>query len=274
MYGDTIFAKEICRNTNDGSQRPIYKEFMGFKLADFRGSTDPLEAEEWLQSMETIFTFMQCSNSDQVKCASFMFKDDARIWWQGAKSTLDLDAATWEEFNAVFYGKYFTLSTRNKLARKFLEIRLGDASIANYVKKFERGKYFAPMITGNADLELNHFLEGLNATIRRDVRISNASSLRETIEKALMAEKDSQDIVKEEHAKRKSYPRRESQELETKKPFQPTHYQNPHPQQARNTWPNRNPQHQQQQQSRMQPTKPANLASLSFRTCNLCKRIM
>ncbi|XP_047331610.1 uncharacterized protein LOC124935207 [Impatiens glandulifera] len=157
------------RNTNDGSQRPVYKQFMGFKPTDFRGRMDPFEAEEWMQSMETIFTFIQCIKSDQVRCASFMFKNDVRIWWQGAKATLDLNAATWEEFKTVFYGKYFTLSTRNKLAREFLEIRQGDASVADYVKKFERGKYFAPMIVGNAALELNHFLEGLNATIRRDV---------------------------------------------------------------------------------------------------------
>ncbi|XP_047306302.1 uncharacterized protein LOC124909693 [Impatiens glandulifera] len=144
--------------------------------------------------METIFEFMQCSNSDRLRCASFMFKDDARIWWQGAKSTIDLNATTWEEFKDVFYGKYFTLSTRNKLDREFLEIRQGDASVADYVKKFERGKYFAPMITGNVDLELNHFLEGLNATIRRDIRLSNAATMRETIDRALMEEKDSQDI--------------------------------------------------------------------------------
>ncbi|XP_047314552.1 uncharacterized protein LOC124918447 [Impatiens glandulifera] len=226
------------RNNNDGRQRLVYKKFMGFKPTDFRGSTDPLEAKEWMKTMDTIFTFMQCSNLDQVRCASFMFKDDARIWWQGAKATLDLNAETWEEFKAVFYGKYFTLSTRNKLAREFLEICQGDVSVAEYEKKFKRGMLFSHMITGNVALELNRFLEGLNATIRCDVRISNASSLCETIDRALMAEKDRQEIVREEHVKRRSYPGRESQELEKKKPFQPTHYQNPLPQQRKNNWPN------------------------------------
>ncbi|XP_047313757.1 uncharacterized protein LOC124917349 [Impatiens glandulifera] len=187
-----------------------YKQFMSFKPRDFKRSTDPMVAVEWIQSIKTIFEFMQCNNSDRLRCATFMFKDDARIWWQGAKSTLDLNAATWAEFKAVFYGKYFTLNTRNKLAREFLEIRQGDSSVADYVKNFERGKYFTPMITGNNDIELNHFLEGLNATILRDVRLSNTATMGETIDRALMAEKDSQDIVREAQTKRSSYQGRDS----------------------------------------------------------------
>ncbi|XP_047330065.1 uncharacterized protein LOC124933675 [Impatiens glandulifera] len=130
-------------NHEGGSQQPAYKHFMSFKPCDFKGSTDPMVAEEWVHSLETIFEFMQCNNSDRLRCATFMFKDDARIWWQGAKSTLNLDTATWDEFKAVFYGKYFTLSTRNKLAREFLGIRQGDLSVAEYVKKFERAEPFS-----------------------------------------------------------------------------------------------------------------------------------
>ncbi|XP_047339990.1 uncharacterized protein LOC124943536 [Impatiens glandulifera] len=174
-------------NHQEGGKAPVYKQFMTFKPAEFKGSTNPIVSEEWVQSMETIFEFMQISEVERVMCATFMLRDDARIWWQGAKAALDLNRISWGEFKEVFYGKYFTLSTRNNLAREYLEIKQGDSSIADYVKRFERGKYFAPMVTDNASMELNHFLEGLNATIRRDVRLSNPSSMRETIDRALMA---------------------------------------------------------------------------------------
>ncbi|XP_047309941.1 uncharacterized protein LOC124913402 [Impatiens glandulifera] len=206
-------------NNHEGGQAPVYKQFMTFKPAEFRGSTDPIISEEWVQSMEIIFEFMQITEVERVKCATFMLKDDARIWWKGAKVALDLNNITWREFKEVFYGKYFILSTRNKLAREFLEIKQGDSSIADYVKRFERGNYFAPMITDNASMELNHFLEGLNATIRRDVRLSNPSSMRETIDRALMAEKDNQDIIREAQAKRTSYQGRDSHVPAMKRPF-------------------------------------------------------
>ncbi|XP_073153224.1 uncharacterized protein [Henckelia pumila] len=138
----------------------------------FKGGADPLVAEEWVQSVEAIFYYMQLTDADHVRYVIFMFRDDARVWWQGARSVVDMTMLTWNGFKDVFYGKYFTISTRTILAREFLELRQGSISIAEYVRKFERGRYFVPMISGNAAEELKHFTEGLNATIRRDVRLS------------------------------------------------------------------------------------------------------
>ncbi|XP_047326921.1 uncharacterized protein LOC124930637 [Impatiens glandulifera] len=265
-------------NNTEGGQQPIYKQFMSFKPAEFKGSTDPMVAEEWIQSLETIFEFMQINNGDRVRCATFMFRDDARIWWQGAKSAVDLANISWEDFKDTFYGKYFTLSTRNKLAREFLEIRQGDSSVADYVKKFERGRYFAPMILGSAAMELNHFMEGLNATIRRDVRLSGATTMRETIEKALMAEKDSADIVRESQAKRSNYAGRDSQGPNFKRAVQQPFNQYAPQQQSRNAHQGQNyqgPQQQQNQQRRIQPAKPAVAAkapATSKPTCSQCGR--
>ena len=36
------------------------------KPAQFAGSTDPLEAEEWISSIETILDFMQLSDHEQI----------------------------------------------------------------------------------------------------------------------------------------------------------------------------------------------------------------
>ena len=63
------------RSENDGSSRrdygknqplaapeiqhePLYAKFGKMKLAQIAGSTDPLEAEEWISSIETILDFM------------------------------------------------------------------------------------------------------------------------------------------------------------------------------------------------------------------------
>ncbi|XP_047314542.1 uncharacterized protein LOC124918426 [Impatiens glandulifera] len=99
----------------------------------------------------------------------------------------------------------------NKLDKEFLGILQGESSVAEYVKKFKSGKYFAHMITRHATIELNNFLEGLNATIRRDVRLRNSSTMHETIENALMAKKDSHDIIKEAQDKRCNYQGRDYQ---------------------------------------------------------------
>ncbi|XP_073138693.1 uncharacterized protein [Henckelia pumila] len=148
---------------------------------------------------------MQLTDADRVRCAIFMFRDDARVWWHGAHSAVNMTTLTWNGFEDVFYGKYFTVSTRTRLAREFLELRQGSMSIAKYVKKFERGRYFVPMIFGNAAEDLKHFMEGLNATIRRGFRLSGAKTYREAVDEAMLSEKDGNDIIEETQAKRINY---------------------------------------------------------------------
>ncbi|XP_073041800.1 uncharacterized protein [Primulina eburnea] len=42
-----------------------------------------------------------------VRCATYLLKDDARLWWEGASVSVNLQTLTWEYFKEVFYSKYF-----------------------------------------------------------------------------------------------------------------------------------------------------------------------
>ncbi|XP_073133403.1 uncharacterized protein [Henckelia pumila] len=162
--------------------------------------------------METAFEFMQITNADRLKCDTYMFHDDACVWWNRAKVVLNLTTLTWNGFKDVFYNKYFTVSTRTQLAKEFLEIREGNMSIAEYVKKFEMGRYFVPMISGDPTEELKHFTEGLNAFIRKDFRLSGAKNYKDAVDQAMLSEKDRNNIIRESQAKRSSYKSRDQQE--------------------------------------------------------------
>ena len=45
-------------------QEPLYARFGKMKPAEFAGSTDPLEAKEWISSIETILDFMQLNDQE------------------------------------------------------------------------------------------------------------------------------------------------------------------------------------------------------------------
>ncbi|XP_073138911.1 uncharacterized protein [Henckelia pumila] len=231
-----IQAQAGDRNSNQPLlTNPIFKQFNDLGPPEFKGGADPLVAEEWVQSVETIFEYMQLTDAERVRCAIFMFRDDARVWWKGARSAVDMATLTWNGFKDVFYGKYFSVSTRTRLAREFLELRQGSMSIVEYVKKFERGRYFVPMISGNAAEELKLFMEGLNATIRRDFRLSGEQTYRVAFDEAMLLEKDENDIIKESQAKRISYQGREQQGPSQKRPYQAPAQRRPQHQQCQNT---------------------------------------
>ncbi|XP_042454171.1 uncharacterized protein LOC122038467 [Zingiber officinale] len=194
------------------STQPVYKQFLGLGPTEFKCTTDPIAAEGWIRSLETIFDFMQLTDADKVRCAIFMLRDDTRVLWEGARLTVDLATMTWTDFKEVFYGKYFTVDNRTRLAWEFLELRQGDLTVAEYVKRFERGRYFVPMITSQPVEELKHFTKGLRPAIRHDVRLSQVTIFREAVDQALMSERDKNDMIKEAQNKRLSYQGRDQQE--------------------------------------------------------------
>ncbi|XP_073119717.1 uncharacterized protein [Henckelia pumila] len=210
------------------NQNPIYKRFLELGPPEFKGETDPLIAEQWFQAMETAFEFMQITNADRLRCATYMFHDDARVW----------------------------------LAREFMEICQGNMSIAEYVKKFERGRYFVPMISGDPAEELKHFTEGLNAFIRKDVRLSGAKNYKEAVDQAMLSEKDRNDIIRESQAKRSNYQGQDQQgNSSRKRPYQAPPQHRPYQQQQ--------PRPQGQKQLALPAPKPANAPT----ACQKCGKL-
>ena len=69
---------------------PIYERFRKQNPPTFEGSTNPLEAEKWLHSVEAILDFMRLNDQEKISCATFMFKKNACNWWDVVKR-IDLE---------------------------------------------------------------------------------------------------------------------------------------------------------------------------------------
>ncbi|KAL5549389.1 hypothetical protein UlMin_004620 [Ulmus minor] len=112
-HSGSVRVDRLDHNENRPPFRPgferelLYARFGKLKPTEFAGSTDPLEAEEWLSSMETIFEFIRLTDQERVACASFMLKKDARHWWATVKMTRDVTVMSWAEFVREFNQKYY-----------------------------------------------------------------------------------------------------------------------------------------------------------------------
>ncbi|XP_075499203.1 uncharacterized protein LOC142537584 [Primulina tabacum] len=108
----TQFFVQFARNNAkmDRRTRPkaMYERFHKLDPKDFGGTTDPMVAEDWIKSIDVIFTFMDLQDADRVRCASYLLKGDARLWWEGSSPSVNMQTLTWEGFKEVFYYNYFT----------------------------------------------------------------------------------------------------------------------------------------------------------------------
>ncbi|XP_012857139.1 PREDICTED: uncharacterized protein LOC105976416 [Erythranthe guttata] len=180
--------------TQNTAPHAIYERFLRMHPAEFHGGPDPTIAEEWIKSLEVIFDYMEMSNRDRIHCSLFLLKNEARHWWEGTKEGIDLTNTTWSAFKILFFEKYFSKNLRAQKLKEFLELKQGNLSVAEYVRRFEQGCLYAPFISRDADEKANHFLRGLNPVIQRDVRMSSVTTFRKIVDKALEADQAEQVI--------------------------------------------------------------------------------
>ena len=76
----------------------LYEKFRRAHAPEFEGSSDPLVADEWISSIQVILDFMNLTDQEKVRCASFNLKKDARYWWETVALRRNVDVMTWVKF--------------------------------------------------------------------------------------------------------------------------------------------------------------------------------
>ena len=75
--------------------------FKDFKLVgppEFSGSTDPIEAQTWIEEMEKVFDVARVAEEQKTSFATFMLKGEASYWWKANKGRAGEGVITWEKF--------------------------------------------------------------------------------------------------------------------------------------------------------------------------------
>ncbi|KAG6510107.1 hypothetical protein ZIOFF_028115 [Zingiber officinale] len=185
-----------------------------------------------------------------------------------------METLTWEEFKKIFYDKYFTPDVQARLKRESRNLRQGDMSMAEYVKKFDRGCHFLPLIADNPAKKLQYFLDGLSPTIRRDVLMSDPANYAAALKRAFRSEQTLRDLQVESQRKRPSH---SQLQLQVKRQFTGP----PRPQGKAKPSSSGKPQGQQASKPAMQLEKPtcqtcgrqhAGKCLLGARVCYKCKQ--
>ncbi|XP_016192382.1 uncharacterized protein LOC107633258 [Arachis ipaensis] len=88
--------------------------FLKVHPPSFRGSTNPMEADNWFQAMEHALQAHHVPNNQYVEFAAYQLREEVQHWWQAEWRLLQLQNADipWDVFQTAFYNKYFPESAR------------------------------------------------------------------------------------------------------------------------------------------------------------------
>ena len=133
-----------------------YLKFTEFRKANppsFRGAFHPDKVNEWVKTMEKVFSVLDCTDHQKVAFATYMLEADAEFWWNGVKRLLEESQTeiTWIVFKDAFYQKYFPPSVRNAKELEFMQLCQGSSSMSEYIAKFEELCKFSTIYQRNPD---------------------------------------------------------------------------------------------------------------------------
>ncbi|KZU86119.1 hypothetical protein F511_45976 [Dorcoceras hygrometricum] len=74
LAGITRLLERQLERPGKSHEEDVAERFRKQGPKEFACTTDPLVAEEWIRSMETIYDYMGLADVDKVRCAIFMLK--------------------------------------------------------------------------------------------------------------------------------------------------------------------------------------------------------
>ncbi|XP_074351306.1 uncharacterized protein LOC141690398 [Apium graveolens] len=119
-------------------------QFQAVKPPEFEGSTDHTKAWAWLKEIEKAFTLVKFEVDQKTEFSSYFLKGEANYWWESNKVLEGTKIVAWDRFTELFLEKYFPHYMKNQIELKFLELKQGNLSVAEYKEKFTELSRFLP----------------------------------------------------------------------------------------------------------------------------------
>ena len=115
------------------------------------------------------------------------------MWWNWAKTSRDLEAMTWAEFQELFMGKYFPDTARHEKAQEFLEPKQGTMTVMNYVARFTELARFDDDYVATDMAKVRIFENGLKLSIRGRIVGLRLQDMDSMVGTALIIEREIED---------------------------------------------------------------------------------
>ena len=120
-------------------------------------------ADHWFMQIEKVLEAMEItSDMTKIRLATFQLEGEAQVWWKWERTSRDLEAMTWAEFQELFMGKYFPNNAKHAKDQKFLELKQGVMTMMDYGARFTELARFADDYMA----KVRRFENGLKLSIR------------------------------------------------------------------------------------------------------------
>jgi hypothetical protein len=105
-------------------------DFQRTKSPTFSQAMEPMDADDWLMSIEKKMQIVQCNNREKVLLASHQLSGPATDWWDAyVEAHEELESINWSEFRVAFHAHHVPQGVIKLKKKEFQDLKQGSMSV-------------------------------------------------------------------------------------------------------------------------------------------------
>jgi hypothetical protein len=164
-------------------------EFQRTKPPTFSHSVEPMDADDWLKTIEKKLQMVQCNNREKVLFVSHKLEGPAADWWDAyVEAHEEPESINWQEFRNSFRTHHVPFGMMKLKKKEFEDLKHGLMSVNEYVTQFTQLFHYAPDDVDTNEKKQAWFLNGLNDSLAYALEAHDFINFQDMVDKALVLE--------------------------------------------------------------------------------------
>ncbi|KAK1651205.1 hypothetical protein QYE76_069010 [Lolium multiflorum] len=138
------------------------KNFQNTNPPMFSKTEEPLDADDWLQTIENNLEVAGVEAAEKVLFATHYLSGPARAWWTSTRAMNNGQIMNWADFKLKFSKYHVPQGLIKKMRDEFRELKQGRMTVVEYRDKFLTLSRYAPDETDTDEKRRERFLNGLH----------------------------------------------------------------------------------------------------------------
>jgi hypothetical protein len=183
LVANSILARGGNGARNNHAQAPTtYGDFPATHPPLFTEVGEPLEANNWLNMIESKFGLLHCTETHKTLFAAQQLWGDACAWWANYTATRPTNyQVPWGEFHEAFCTHHIPVGIMRRKHQEFMNLKQGRRFMHEYSKLFNHLVQYGLEQVDTDKKKMDHVINELLTKLQEHLALSMSSSNGESI---------------------------------------------------------------------------------------------
>lgn len=200
LVQNRVPAPQGCQ---DPPPNNTYANFLKTHPPVFQKAEEPLEADDWIRTIEQKLGLIRCSDVQKTLFAAHQLQGPVGAWWPNFLATHPVGhQVPWAAFRTAFRAHHILEGVMEMKLEQFLRLQQGSQNVTEYLGKFNHLSQYAPEHVSTDAKKKRWFIRGLSTKIQTMLTACTTASYNEIVNIAIASKE--KNCLHKEAKKRKN----------------------------------------------------------------------